>query len=175
MDRDGLLRWEWLIFILSILGSSTQEDEDYGRGNRLSGRPPPPRGGQPDLSRDVGEFPYPRGETPVFNFDQGDEVLRLCWMSMLPLLNRDDRVDDVTSMGVKAATQQCCNDTCWKDMLTMPRCDSLKLSLQGFIGTIPPLIHALDAVKDTVQKQRKITQAFGEAFDLCEACGWTSF
>ena len=55
-----------------------QEDEDYGRGNRLSGRPPPPRGGQPDLSRDVGEFPYPRGETPVFNFDQGDEVLRLC-------------------------------------------------------------------------------------------------
>merc|ERR1712154_593074 len=60
---------------------------------------PPPRGGQPDLSRDVGEFPYPRGETPVFNFDQGDE---------------------------------------------------------GFIGTIPPLIHALDAVKNTVQKQRKI-------------------
>ena len=56
-------------------------------------------------------------------------------------------------------------------MLTMPRCDSLKVSLQGFIGTIPPLIHALDAVKDTVQKQRKITQAFGEAFDLCEACG----
>merc|ERR1719458_103912 len=50
-----------------------QEDEDYGRGNRLSGRPPPPRCGQPDLSRDVGEFPYPRGETPVFNFDQGDE------------------------------------------------------------------------------------------------------
>ena len=43
---------------------------------------------------------------------------------------------------------------------------------QGFIGTIPPLIHALDAVKDTVAKQRKITQAFGEAFDLCEACGW---
>ena len=42
---------------------------------------------------------------------------------------------------------------------------------QGFIGTIPPLIHALDAVKDTVAKQRKITQAFGEAFDLCEACG----
>merc|ERR1712080_766588 len=71
-------------------------------------------GGQPDLSLDVGEFPYPRGETPVFNFDQGDE---------------------------------------------------------GFIGTIPPLIHALDAVKDTVHKQRKITQAFGEAFDLCEACG----
>ena len=56
---------------------SMQEDEDYGRGNRLSGRPPPPpggRSGQPDLSRDVGQFPFPRGETPVFNFDQGDEV-----------------------------------------------------------------------------------------------------
>ena len=45
-----------------------QEDEDYGRGNRVSGRP------QPDLNLDVGQFPYPRGETPVFNFDQGDEV-----------------------------------------------------------------------------------------------------
>jgi hypothetical protein len=58
---------------------------------------------------------------------------------------------------------------------------------QGFIGTIPPLIQALDAVrdtlhctalhctalqvKDTVNKQRKITQAFGEAFDQCETCG----
>merc|ERR1711902_205471 len=86
------------------------------RGNRLSGAPAPAggRSGRPDLSMDVGQFPYPRGETPVFNFDQGDE---------------------------------------------------------GFIGTIPPLIHALDAVKDTVAKQRKITQAFGEAFDLCEACG----
>ena len=50
-----------------------QEDEDYGRGNRLSGRARS-GGGQPDLSLDVGEFPYPRGETPVFNFDQGDEV-----------------------------------------------------------------------------------------------------
>ena len=50
-----------------------QEDEDYGRGNRLSGRAR--SGGQPDLSLDVGQFPYPRGETPVFNFDQGDEVL----------------------------------------------------------------------------------------------------
>ena len=53
-----------------------QEDEDYGRGNRLSGAPAPAggRSGRPDLSMDVGQFPYPRGETPVFNFDQGDEV-----------------------------------------------------------------------------------------------------
>merc|ERR1712203_24733 len=80
----------------------------WSRQSVVRAPPPPPggRSGQPDLSRDVGQFPFPRGETPVFNFDQGDE---------------------------------------------------------GFIGTIPPLIHALDAVKDTVQKQRKLTQAFGEA------------
>merc|ERR1711953_185998 len=100
--RTQLLLLTLLIGIANGQRRPPQEDEDYGRGNRLSGRPPPP------------PFPFPRGETPVFNFDQGDE---------------------------------------------------------GFIGTIPPLIHALDAVKDTVQKQRKLTQAFGEAFDLCEACG----
>ena len=55
-------------------GLSSQEDEDYGQGNRLSPPPAGGRSGQPDLSRDVGQFPYPRGETPVFNFDQGDEV-----------------------------------------------------------------------------------------------------
>merc|ERR1719378_269993 len=83
-----------------------QEDEDYGRGNRLSGRPPGGRSGQPDLSRDVGQFPYPRGETPVFNFDQGDE---------------------------------------------------------GFIGTIPPLIHALDV--DVEQRDR---QMLNETIESCE-------
>ena len=64
--------------MMFLNGLSSQEEEDYGQGNRLSGRGPPPppagRSGQPDLSRDVGQFPYPRGETPVFNFDQGDEV-----------------------------------------------------------------------------------------------------
>merc|ERR1712004_385361 len=45
-------------------------------------------------------------------------------------------------------------------------CLQLDQGDEGFIGTIPPLIH-LDAVKDTVAEQRKITQAFGEAFDLC--------
>ena len=56
--------------------TSVQEDEDYGRANRLSGARAPAgsRSGRPDLSMDVGQFPYPRGETPVFNFDQGDEV-----------------------------------------------------------------------------------------------------
>jgi len=64
--------------------------------------------------KSVGEFPFPRGETPIFHFDQGDE---------------------------------------------------------GFIKTIPELIHGLDKVRGVVHKQRKITQAFGEAFDQCEACG----
>merc|ERR1712241_435584 len=63
---------------------------------------------------DVGQFPFPRGETPIFNFDAGDE---------------------------------------------------------GFIATIPELIDGLDKIKDVMHKQRKITQAFGEAFDQCEACG----
>merc|ERR1711890_53332 len=87
------------------------EYEDHNRRNRVGGGGAP-HSGRPNM--DVGQFPYPRGETPVFNFDQGDE---------------------------------------------------------GFIGTIPPLIHALNAVKDTVHKQRKITKSFGEAFDQCEACG----
>merc|ERR1711890_209243 len=87
--------------------------DDHNLGNRLSPQSPQsPQSGRPSL--DVGVFPYPRGETPVFNFDQGDE---------------------------------------------------------GFIATIPPLIHALDAIKDLVNKQRTITQAFGEAFDQCADCG----
>ena len=43
--------------------------------------------------------------------------------------------------------------------------------MQGFIKTMPELIHGLDKVRGVVHKQRKITQAFGEAFDQCEACG----
>ena len=41
-----------------------QEDDSYGNSVR---RP----------SMDVGRFPFPRGETPVFNFDQGDEVWKI--------------------------------------------------------------------------------------------------
>merc|ERR1712025_491076 len=63
---------------------------------------------------DVGQFPFKRGERPIFNFDQGDE---------------------------------------------------------GFIGTIPELIEGLDKIKNVMNQQRRITQAFGEAFDQCEACG----
>ena len=43
--------------------------------------------------------------------------------------------------------------------------------LQGFIATIPELIDGLDKIKNVMNQQRKITQAFGEAFDQCEACG----
>jgi len=62
----------------------------------------------------AGEFPFQRGETAIFNFDEGDE---------------------------------------------------------GFILTIPDLITGLNSVREVVHKQRKITQAFGEAFASCEACG----
>merc|ERR1711862_93799 len=79
--------------------------EDVNSGNSVQGRGP---------SMDVGQFPYKRGERPIFNFDQGDE---------------------------------------------------------GFIATIPELIDGLDKIKNVMNQQRKITQAFGEAFDQCEACG----
>ena len=39
--------------------------EDANSGNSVQGRGP---------SMDVGQFPYKRGERPIFNFDQGDEV-----------------------------------------------------------------------------------------------------
>ena len=45
-------------------------------------------------------------------------------------------------------------------------------NFQGFIPTIIPLIEGLDKIKNVMNQQRKITQAFGEAFDQCEACGW---
>jgi len=64
--------------------------------------------------KDVGQFPFARGETPVFHFDNGDE---------------------------------------------------------GFINTIPGLIQGLDKIRSVVGQQTKITKAFGEAFDQCEACG----
>merc|ERR1711971_496170 len=79
--------------------------EDANSGNSVQGRGP---------SMDVGQFPFKRGERPIFNFDQGDE---------------------------------------------------------GFIATIPELIDGLDKIKNVMNQQRKITQAFGEAFDQCEACG----
>merc|ERR1739848_943534 len=40
---------------------------------------------------------------------------------------------------------------------------------EGFIPTIIPLIEGLDKIKNVMNQQRKITQAFGEAFDQCEA------
>ena len=78
----------------------------------------------------MGQFPYKRGERPIFNFDQGDEVC-----------------------------EQLFNLIC------------LSWILQGFIATVPELIDGLDKIKNVMNQQRKITQAFGEAFDQCEACG----
>eukprot|EP00092_Neocalanus_flemingeri_P039728 GFUD01043266.1.p2 GENE.GFUD01043266.1~~GFUD01043266.1.p2 ORF type:complete len:106 (+),score=31.93 GFUD01043266.1:169-486(+) len=90
-------------YVLAQRRGPPPDEEDEYAGNSVQ---------RPNLN--VGKFPFPRGETAVFNFDQGDE---------------------------------------------------------GFIATIPELIEGLDKIKDIMNKQRKITQAFGEAFDQCEACG----
>jgi len=84
--------------------SPPSEDYDDGYSSNSIRKP----------NMDVGQFPFKRGERPIFNFDQGDE---------------------------------------------------------GFIGTIPELIEGLDKIKNVMNQQRRITQAFGEAFDQCEACG----
>merc|ERR1712060_426905 len=56
-----------LLLSLLLLGLEAQrsrhfEDEEDEHGNSLT-RP----------TSDVGDFPYQRGERPIFNFDQGDE------------------------------------------------------------------------------------------------------
>ena len=53
-----------LCLLLPILAQRSrhfEEEDEYG-GNSL--RP----------NSDVGDFPFQRGERPIFNFDQGDEV-----------------------------------------------------------------------------------------------------
>ena len=58
--------------------------------------------------------------------------------------------------------------------ITVQRKQWYKLNVaifQGFIATIPELIEGLDKIKNVMHQQRKITQAFGEAFDQCDSCG----
>ena len=63
-----MLRSTSLLLLLSLLlpllaqrSRHFEEEDEYG-GNSL--RP----------NSDVGDFPFQRGERPIFNFDQGDEV-----------------------------------------------------------------------------------------------------
>merc|ERR1711879_421132 len=115
VDADtGIMLRPVLVLSLVLLSVAQRrpppgfEDEDETAGNSVSME-------TIMLKRaEMGQFPFKRGERPVFNFDQGDE---------------------------------------------------------GFIGTIPELIDGLDKIKNVMNQQRKITQAFGEAFDQCEACG----
>ena len=63
----AMLRTTILLLLLSLLPILAQrsrhfEEEDENGGNSL--RP----------NSDVGDFPFQRGERPIFNFDQGDEV-----------------------------------------------------------------------------------------------------
>eukprot|EP00090_Calanus_glacialis_P029889 TRINITY_DN48055_c0_g1_i1.p1 TRINITY_DN48055_c0_g1~~TRINITY_DN48055_c0_g1_i1.p1 ORF type:complete len:106 (-),score=29.98 TRINITY_DN48055_c0_g1_i1:88-405(-) len=56
-----------------------EEDESYGNSVR-----------RPNM--DVGRFPFPRGETPVFNFDQGDEG----FIATIPeLIEGLDKIKDI--------------------------------------------------------------------------------
>ena len=63
--RPAMLRTAILLLsLLTIMAQRSrhfEEEDEYG-GNSL--RP----------NSDVGDFPFPRGERPIFNFDQGDEV-----------------------------------------------------------------------------------------------------
>merc|ERR1712156_375288 len=64
--RPAMLRAAVLLLSLLVLARAQRnrqfEDEDQYGGNDVS-----------RSSSDVGEFPYQRGERPIFNFDQGDE------------------------------------------------------------------------------------------------------
>ena len=70
--RPAMLRAAVLLLSLLLLARAQRnrqfEDEDQYGGNDVS-----------RSSSDVGEFPYQRGERPIFNFDQGDEVSFWIW------------------------------------------------------------------------------------------------
>merc|ERR1711933_633282 len=58
-----------------------QDEEDESRGNSIR---------RPNMN--VGQFPFPRGETPVFNFDQGDEG----FIATIPeLIEGLDKIKDI--------------------------------------------------------------------------------
>ena len=64
MLRITILLLSLLLPILAQRSRHFEEEDEYG-GNSL--RP----------NSDVGDFPFQRGERPIFNFDQGDEVRRI--------------------------------------------------------------------------------------------------
>merc|ERR1712141_163543 len=65
-----ILLWTLIIttFDNRVLGQRTQYDIDREESLRRQ-RPSPPT----EEKKDIGQFPYNRGETPIFNFDIGDE------------------------------------------------------------------------------------------------------
>merc|ERR1711981_558878 len=75
----------FLLLSLLLLGQAQRsrhfEDEDQYGGNSLS-----------RSNSDVGEFPFQRGERPIFNFDQGDEG----FIATIPeLIEGLDKIKDV--------------------------------------------------------------------------------
>merc|ERR1712045_494286 len=82
----AMLRSTSLLLLLSLLlpglaqrSRHFEEEDEYG-GNSL--RP----------NSDVGDFPFQRGERPIFNFDQGDEG----FIATIPeLIEGLDKIKDV--------------------------------------------------------------------------------
>merc|ERR1712156_186401 len=60
------------LIILPIWAQRRRNWDDINREETATTtrKPPPP----PPPRKDIGEFPFNRGETPIFNFDQGDEA-----------------------------------------------------------------------------------------------------
>jgi len=58
--------------ILPILAQRRRNWDDINREETANvPRKPPP---SPPPRKDIGNFPFNRGETPIFNFDEGDEA-----------------------------------------------------------------------------------------------------
>merc|ERR1712130_1098474 len=75
----AMLRTTILLLLLSQRSRHFEEEDEYG-GNSL--RP----------NSDVGDFPFQRGERPIFNFDQGDEG----FIATIPeLIEGLDKIKDV--------------------------------------------------------------------------------
>jgi len=65
------MKWLWLLlafgFILPLKGQRRRNQQDIDREESIPRKPSPPAVG-------IGQFPFNRGETPIFNFDEGDEA-----------------------------------------------------------------------------------------------------
>ena len=93
---------------------------------------------------DIGQFPYNRGETPIFNFDIGDEDF------------------------LKVSSE-----VLWiKNLFFVSHCLVLCVmkSISLIFQTIPDLVTGLRDMANVVAEQTKVTGAYGAAFLDCPDC-----